>query len=400
MTNLARVQAWIEAGALLPPVADRPSSVHLARALGHWAGVPGLPTGPHRDAVAAFLDAAHARQIVFVLIDGLGCNLLAGLPPTAFLRRARALELRAVFPSTTAAAVTSIATGHWPATHAVPGWFTYLAHAGRTATILPFVDRISGTPLQDDGIAPTDVFPQPSLAAAMTAAFRPLQPSAIADSVYTRHHWGPGCTGYDSLPEAVDRVLGAVADADTRTLHLLYLPSVDAAEHHHGFESPQAAAALAEVDAVLARLARALPPDARLAVSSDHGMLTTPDHARHTLAAGDPLLDLLRVPPSGEPRVPLFHIRPGAAQAFAAQFRERLGHRFALLTRTETETLQLWGPQPLTATAAARVGDYVALSAGPDVLLTACAGPPAFDRIRGFHAGLTPAEMRIPCIVA
>ncbi|PZC45759.1 MAG: putative pyrophosphatase or phosphodiesterase [Chloroflexi bacterium] len=426
MDDVARLQDWFRRGRLLPPTPAAPpiappSSVDLAQALAHWAQACTPPLTHRAQALRALLGAP--RQIVFVLIDGLGCNLLATLPPSAFLRRSPLAELRAVFPSTTAAAVTSLATGAWPAQHAAPGWFTYLPEHDLTATILPFVDRMQGEPLEARGITAAAVFPVPPLAHSMRAAFRPLHPASIADSVYTRHHWGDHAEAYPDLHAGVTHLNRAVADASQPTLHMLYIPSIDTAEHHHGLESVEAMVALTTVDRELARLAEALPPNVRLVVSSDHGMLTVPDSARHLIPATDPLLAHLRVPPSGEPRVPFFHTRDGHAAAFAHDFRARFGERFALLSTQQTDDLHLWGPEPLSQTARDRIGDFIALSDGPDVFLCESprltqpqtdaaaidrhhttagdADPPApYANVRGFHAGLTPSEMRIPLIVA
>jgi hypothetical protein len=138
-------------------------------------------------------------------------------------------------------------------------------------------------------------------------------------------------------------------------------------------------------------------------------MLTVPDNARHVLSVHDPLLDLLHVPPSGEPRVPFFHPRDGMDDAFADAFRSRFGERFALLPVADSDALQLWGPEPHTELARERAGRFIALSDGPDVLLYEASRPGvidgsapathAFADVRGFHAGLSPDEMRIPLIV-
>lgn len=423
MNDLARVQEWFRRGLLLPPAPAAsagapPSSVDLALALAGWAGAQTPPPTDASRAIRARLrdpSGADPQQLIFVLIDGLGCNLLAGLPLDAWLRRAPITELRAVFPSTTAAAITSLASGAWPAQHGAPGWFTYLPQHDLTATILPFVERFQGAPLQTLGVQPASVFPATPLARSMRATFCPLHPASIAGSVYTRHHWGDQAQAYGSLADGVTRLLDALTTTPPPSLHFLYIPSVDTAEHRHGLESPEAAAALAAVDTQLARLAAALPPHARLVVSSDHGMLTVPEQARLIIAADDPLLAHLRAPPSGEPRVPFFHLRPGRIDAFAAEFRHRFGEHFALLTTQQSDELRLWGPRPLSALTRDRVGDFIALSAGPEVFLyaprpvdshaagsdrTTTTPPPPYENVRGFHAGLTPDEMRIPLIVA
>lgn len=64
------------------------------------------------------------RHIVLVLCDGMGNSILEGaLPDNSFLRRHNdPNRLRAVFPSTTPAALTTLATAAWPGRHGMPGW--------------------------------------------------------------------------------------------------------------------------------------------------------------------------------------------------------------------------------------------------------------------------------------
>src|SRR6185369_9878267 len=87
-------------------------------------------------------------------------NLADRLPPSALVRAHRRLQLQSLFPSTTAAALTSVATGRWPAQHAVLGWWTRLPELDLTATILPFVERFSHQPLAPRGISADYAFPQ------------------------------------------------------------------------------------------------------------------------------------------------------------------------------------------------------------------------------------------------
>lgn len=64
------------------------------------------------------------RHIIVVLCDGMGNSILEQhLPESSFLRRHNQCNrLRAVFPSTTPAALTSLATAQWPGQHGMPGW--------------------------------------------------------------------------------------------------------------------------------------------------------------------------------------------------------------------------------------------------------------------------------------
>ena len=83
-------------------------------------------------------------HFIFILADGLGLDMVEELPPSTFLRRQLAREIRTVFPSSTAPALTAIATGAWPAQHGVTGWWTHLPELKAPGLLLPFVTRATG----------------------------------------------------------------------------------------------------------------------------------------------------------------------------------------------------------------------------------------------------------------
>ena len=399
MGDLERVRGWIDTGRLLPPSADLPNPVDLARVLATRGGVEGVEAGAGGAAIADTI--APAAHCVFVLVDGLGLELLERLPPDAFLRRRCVLELRAVFPSTTAAALTSLATGEWPASHGVPAWWTYLPEWQLTATVLPFVERFSERPLPELGVSAERVFVAAPLLPRYEVAVRSFLPRRIAESAYSAYVRGTTpVRGYGKLADGVDAVLDFVRGAGAPTFSYLYTEQVDAAAHSDGPEAGSVRSALAEVDGELERLASELAGWARIVVSADHGMLSVPDGGKSILRPGDELLELLVVPPFGEPRVPFFLPRPEQRERFQACFGERFGDRFALLTQEEAAALQLFGPLPPSAELRARFGDFIALAERSHVLIYQEEAEGGAASLRGYHAGLTPTEMRIPLIVA
>src|SRR4051812_1252277 len=60
---------------------------------------------------------AAAKNVVLVIIDGLGDNYLARRARGSELHRRRRLALTSVFPSTTASAITTSYTGRTPLEH-------------------------------------------------------------------------------------------------------------------------------------------------------------------------------------------------------------------------------------------------------------------------------------------
>ena len=65
-----------------------------------------------------------ATNIVFVIVDGLGDGYLRTHGAGGHLVRHRRGAISAVFPSTTASAITTSFTGATPLEHGLTGWFT------------------------------------------------------------------------------------------------------------------------------------------------------------------------------------------------------------------------------------------------------------------------------------
>ena len=82
------------------------------------------------------------------------------------------------------------------------------------------------------------------------------------------------------------------------------------------------------------------------------------------------------------------------------RFRRRFGDVYALLSVAEAEALALFGPGPLAGAARRRIGNFIGLSPAPVALIYGTDLGDGVGALRGYHGGLTPAEMRVPLIVA
>lgn len=393
-SDVDRLLAWFHDGSLTRPDAASPGTVHLGRALASLAGSAKTELAPPAQQIASAID--NSDHYVFVLVDGLGLNILNRLPASRFFRSHVAMELQAVFPSSTAPALTALATGCWPAQHAVTGWWTYLPDHHLTTTILPFVERFDQKSLLDRGITAAAVFPSRSLFADLHSPAS-WTPAPIADSVYSRYFTGGvPASGYTQLGDACAEVAARIASAKAQTYTYLYVSQVDNTEHEHGPDSADALTVLEEVERRIEQLARALVGRARIIISADHGQIGVPTSAQITLAADDSLMRWLRVPPTGDYRSLIFHARDGHAADFASAFRDRFGAAWALLTAGEVDELRLFGPEPLATETRRRIGDFVAVGPGADAIRYV----PEETPMLGYHGGLHPDEMRIPLILA
>ncbi len=398
MTGLERLQSWFDSGQLVRPSAEELNFVDLVRALGRLAGAEGVEEGPGVQRLCR--EISPAEHYVFVLVDGLGIDLLERLPPESFLRSHLAARLQTVFLSATATALTTLATGQWPCRAGVPGWWAYLEEFGITAITLPFRERSTGKPLTEFGVSVEDVFPIAGIRSTLKHEPLTVLPTRIADTTYAKYSSaGTARAAYAGLPNAIAIVTNRVLSAEKPSYTYLYLPDLDAALHKKGKGDQRVHQLLVDLDAILGGLAKTLSGRARIVISADHGQVDVPAEQRFILPADDPLRSQLHCQPTGEPSVPIFHVLPGREEHFAAEFNERFGEYFALVTPAEIEQLRLLGPEALSPIMKRRLGAFVGIAPKPAKFYI----HPCFDCAPenvGVHGGLTAEEMYVPLILA
>src|SRR5256714_6926227 len=166
---------------------------------------------PLHEPLRNFAVAAQARNVVLLIIDGLGDNYLARHGAGSELARRRRAAMTSVFPSTTASAITTSYTGRTPLEHGLTGWFTYFGEAGCVASPLQFRSRGENLPLQERGFSPVAAFPAPSVFEALPVRSIVVTSKQIVDSAYNlRHCAGAERRAYETLEEFVVQVEAAV----------------------------------------------------------------------------------------------------------------------------------------------------------------------------------------------
>ena len=139
----------------------------------------------------------------------------------------------------------------------------------------------------------------------------------------------------------------------------------------------------------------ALPPNAALLVTADHGGLNVPPNARVDLDADPRLAAGVRVV-AGEPRVRYLHTQPGAFGDVLATWTEVLDGWAEVRSREEAVATGMFGP--VAPRNLDRIGDVVVICTGDGAVLATGHEPPESARLIGFHGAATPAELDIPLI--
>ena len=377
----------------------RPASPRLRSPRGSICDV--LPTAAALLSVDGAVDAlgvtarvGDVRRVVVVLVDGMGWHLLPELAADAPLL-ASALaggagqldELACTFPSTTPTSLASLATGVAPGRHGSLGFTVKLPETDRVLNHISWRDDPPASQWQPvptwferlrwAGVGARAVLPAAFLGSGLTeAAYRGAQFLAATND-----------DDYAQL--VVDQLRAAPG------LVYAYTAALDTAAHLFGVGSTEWHAAGAYVDALLTRMVEALPPDAALLITADHGGLNVPESQRIDLDADSRLSAGVRVV-AGDPRVRYLHTEPGAASDVIAAWSELLAGRAEVRSRDDAVAAGLFGsvlPDHLP-----RIGDVVVSCLGDTAVLASTHEPPEVAQLVGFHGAGDPVEMAIPLI--
>lgn len=330
-------------------------------------------------------DAPPIQHVVILLVDGLGWHQLRAHPDLApCLQGDRSIS--AAFPSTTPVGLATLGTGVAPGMHGMVG----------AAFLLPETGTILHPLTWGDDPHPIAVQPERTVlerAEAAGAVVRSVGPRAFAQSGLTRAALrGGDYAGADSVGE---RIAEACISHGMPTLTYVYWGDLDKTGHIHGVDSDAWREELRHVDALAARLRRALPADAALLVTADHGMVDSDEADRIDIDAIAALRHGVRRL-AGEPRMRHVYARRDAAAEVMATWSDVLGSRAWVMSREGAVDCGLFGD--VEADYAERIGDVVAIARDRTTLCSAQTDA-LVSSLRGQHGSTSPDEMSVPLTV-
>lgn len=332
------------------------------------------------------------RSVVLVVLDGLGAIQLrahAGHARHLSAGTGKKDVAYSVFPSTTAAALTSIVTGVEPGSHGLVGYRVLDASRDRLVNVL------SGW--ETDGIDPLVWQPQQTVFERAEASGH--RAFAIGIPQYARSGFtratlrGAEFVSAQTPAERVEAAYRLAAD-HPGSLTYCYLPEVDKAGHRHGVDSAAWIAALEDIDRALAV---APPKNVGVLITADHGMVDVPAHRHVVLDEGDARLHGVRHF-GGEPRMLHVYLEADAdADAVRDTWRRMSEGDADVLSHADVLAAGLYGPT-VTSDAAARIGDLVVISRGNKAFYDGTADDQRSRGMVGQHGSLTPEERQVPYI--
>jgi hypothetical protein len=329
-----------------------------------------------------FPEAARERgPVVLFLIDGLGWTTLEA--HRSLLPRLAALDghaITTVAPSTTASALTSLATGLTPAEHGIVGFRMRIERA--VLNVLRWqVDE--GPPPDPFVVQRQDGFLGRPVPVVTKSEFRMTK---FTDA----HLRGTRFVGWTTTATLVQQCRRLIGEGEP--LVYAYYPGVDSVAHEFGLHDEFFRAELIAADRLVGDLVDALPPNVTVLVTADHGQV-------HMGAAGwvglQPLHSMVDAY-AGDGRFRYLYARRGAAADLLAAARDEYGHQAWVMSRDELIDGGWLGPGPVRTSVRRRIGDVVLAAHEPVGFVD-----PTFPREAGLiagHGSLTPDEMLVPLL--
>ena len=331
----------------------------------------------------------HADQVVLLILDGLGWDQFQShaehLP---VLNTLQGRAITTVAPTTTATALSSIATGLTPGEHGLIGYRMLVK--GEVINVL----RWMTDPKEGQGgdrrrsLPPREIQPfQPFMGVEVPV----ISPSELEGSAFTEAHLrGSRPVGYRAQSAIAVEVRRQLA-AGERFVYAYY-GSIDKTAHERGF-GEYYEAELRTADRLVGDVLDVLPAGAALLVTADHGQVEVGDRVIH------PSPDLLAMVAmqSGEGRFRWWHTGRVPPDEVSKAAIDVYGEVAWVVTREQTLDEGWFGPT-VAPPVAARLGDVAILAREPVTFYDPLdAG--AFPLVCR-HGSLTSAEVLVPLLAS
>jgi hypothetical protein len=359
------------------------------------AACGGRPFHPLLAALAPH-DLSSARNIVLLVMDGVGDNYLQRRGAGSELARRRRGAMTSVFPSTTASAITTTYTARTPLEHGLTGWFCLFGEAGCVGSPLSFTSRGDQAPLTRRGVGPDEIFFSKSLFEALPLRSVVVTYHDIVDSRYNAWHCASAeRRAYETLDEFVVQIENVVKSGPERKFVYAYWPNFDRTSHRYGSESEQAFLQFRQADEAYGRLiARLSGTESVVIATADHGFVDVAAH--ESLEMPSSLTSRLKFPLCGERRVAYCHVHE--PDSFMNAAKGWLEDRADIRLSRDLAQEGWFGTGAAHPRIAERIGDVTLLMRGRYTVKDWVAGEARHLHI-GNHGGTSEDEMLIPLIL-
>lgn len=342
-----------------------------------------------------------SKNIVLIIIDGLGYNYLTKYGKDSFLYKNLKGKITSVFPATTASALTTFSTGLAPQQHALTGWFMYLKEIGALSVILPFTTRAGDLKLSKGKIKYKDIFNEKSFFEGLNVASISIKHKAYIDSEYSRlADKGTKKFPFSNLNGFFRQISKALNATNNKKYVFAYWAELDSLCHEKGTDSQGAKKHFNELDKKVKSLAKLLKnKNTAIIISADHGLIDTKEKNKIIELKNHPrFVETLAMPLSGEPRIVYCYVKPRKVKQFENYVKTEFKNACEMYDSDDLVKNNYFGLFEPNEKLKERIGDYVLIMKENYIMKDLVLGEEQNIFI-GNHGGVSDEEMFVPLIV-
>ncbi|MDG6898805.1 MAG: alkaline phosphatase family protein, partial [Nitrososphaerota archaeon] len=355
-----------------------------------------------------------------ILCDGFGYNEWRRQSGHGFFgalaSKGNVRPITPVFPSTTAANLTSLATGLTPQEHGLPEWYVYMEEVGEIVITLPFTKvGDSGRDTLVGSMSPRSLFDGSTI-------YQRMKKEGISSTSFTSR--GLAHTAYSNASRSGSEVSGYSTASDlsvslrtfverARGLNYVYVywSLVDTIEHIYG---PGTDEALVEgslishalYEGFLSKLDRKAAKKTMVVVTADHGQLQVDSKKTVYMNRLSKLAKSLQKNPNGKvirpwgsARDSFMLVEEDKLDETAAYLRDKFDGIATVIKTEDAIAAGLFGINKPSRKFRRRVGNLMVLPRGNKTIWYRYIEEHKLN-VGGHHGGLTASEMTIPLAAA
>lgn len=361
------------------------------------------------------------EKVVLLIVDGFGYRMWRESNGSKgffskVAEKGVLAPITSVFPSTTAASITTLSTGLTPQEHALPEWVVYFDEVRTTINTLPFapVDEKDGNLISRGG--------KPEMLYNGRTIYQRLESQGISSFTFTQRSItdstynniikrGSAPVSYLKPSDAAIRLRKTLENAKGRSYLNFYIDTIDSMTHLYGPSTEESNAEIANVSTVLQRnfldkLDKSTAKDTLVMVTADHGhigiepdKITYLNEDRKLMGMLDRNSDNAMIPPTGSPRDVFLHIKEERLDEAVEYLSGRLGKAAKIMRVDDAMKEGLFGRGNVDRRFSARIGNLMLLPYGNNAIWYEHVPGQKFKLI-GVHGGMSANEMLSPLGIA
>ncbi|MDG6996471.1 MAG: alkaline phosphatase family protein [Nitrososphaerota archaeon] len=385
----------------------------IASLLGLETSRPTLPL----DYISGKLALGDLQNIVLLVIDGFGYDAwLRSISDGEFFQtvteKGLVFPITTVFPSTTAAALTTLSTGLTPQEHGLPEWYVYMKEVDMIITTLPFTPM--GESMRDALVGRMDpriLFSGETVYSSFAKSgihSISLLPAPITRGAYTKLSLkGSNVVPYFSLADFAVTLRKQLKSLEGKTFVYAYWDAIDSSSHAHGPSSDSTQAEISSFSYVMKRefldkLDRNTAQKTLLIITADHGQIDVSpqdtlylNHYPKVVNAFEKSRQGNSILPSWSPRDVVLHVKKDRVDEVQSALADILGNNAVVLRSKDAIEMGLFGINNPSRRFMERAGDLLVLPRDQKLVWYEHTKGRQFELL-GVHGGLSQNEMLIP----